>query len=1005
MVRRGSIENLIDMTAKPRPMKKLVSSHPQAALPSRSPAATLSIVLIALLFASLSATLAQTNGRTLLPAEVAHLYRSELGPDPTIYLNGPSSLRIELDSVFVDPGAVVIDDKDEERSILGSGSVDTSTVGTYTLTYTATDSVGNEALPVTRVVEVGTDWVYSVNGSNEVTITGYTGPGGNVTVPNTLGGHPVKNFGNGQSVFGWLNNSVTNVVLPSSVTAIGDYAFAWSTSLTQLSLPSGLTSIGNGALKNTAISALQIPQSVTSIGIFAFASCPNLTSLDWPAGVTTIPDSAFSGSGLTQFTIPATVTRIDYSAFANCRNLTSLAIPNGVTSIGSYAFGGTGLTSIVLPGSIEYIGDNNNNWWGGGWWSGWDSKTVYGLSDCASLTSLTISEGTKGINAGAFANLRYLTNIVIAGSVTSIGNGAFYGAGSYMNWLPGPVRTLSILPASDAPYSSINIGDSAFGDSGITDATITRELVSFGFAAFAYSYRLASLNLASSVNVFDFGDSSFAYCSSLTTIGTPASVYRVGSRAFEGSGLTSVSLPGISSIGDYAFSGVSALTRAEIGRGPLYVGPVVSIGGYAFANCNSLSELAFPTTGASAISVGSFAFANCTSLTNVTFPESSMGWEYGGFIGTQAFDGCTNLASVTIGSSIAFSSVFSNCPKLTTATLSMGFPSGFRGVSSLVNATILRGYVQDYAFNGCSNLSSVTLAEGVRTIDDQAFGNCPRLTSITIPASVTVMWENPFQGSTNLVRINVSVGNLNYFDDGGVLYSGSPTSPGALVAYPAAKSGKSLQLPQGLTDVPSGAFAFSRYLETVTFPSSLTSIGYGAFASSSVVGLYFEGDAPWTWSGSPFEGMLPAATVYCYAPSNGFTLPTWNGLPVIVMNSGTTSVRSWLQSAGFDPATSLTADPGQRGVPLLQAYAFNMDPHSRQNTQVPQPQMAGQTMSMRFYASSPGVNYVVETSDDLRSWTTNNVTVSLPDDSGHSTATMPMNASRRFMRIKLTGPQ
>jgi len=82
-----------------------------------------------------------------------------------------------------------------------------------------------------------------------------------------------------------------------------------------------------------------------------------------------------------------------------------------------------------------------------------------------------------------------------------------------------------------------------------------------------------------------------------------------------------------------------------------------------------------------------------------------------------------------------------------------------------------------------------------------------------------------------------------------------------------------------------------------------------------------------------------------------------------------------------------------------------MDPNSRDATQLPRPQMTGPTMSMRFYATSPGVNYQVETSEDLRNWSTNNVTVSLPDESGHSTATMPMNGGRRLMRIKLTGPQ
>lgn len=75
---------------------------------------------------------------------------------PTIELNGDATVAVPRDGTFTDPGATVRDNHDADRQIAASsGSVDTSTVGTYTLTYTAADSEGNSAAPVTLTVEVG----------------------------------------------------------------------------------------------------------------------------------------------------------------------------------------------------------------------------------------------------------------------------------------------------------------------------------------------------------------------------------------------------------------------------------------------------------------------------------------------------------------------------------------------------------------------------------------------------------------------------------------------------------------------------------------------------------------------------------------------------------------------------------------------------------------------------------------------------------------------------------
>ena len=122
------------------------------------------------------------------------------------------------------------------------------------------------------------------------------------------------------------NAEITNLVIPNSVTSIGDWAF---------SRCSGLTSV-------------TIPNSVTSIGDYTFYVCSGLTSVTIGNSVTSIGNGAFAGcSGLTSITIPNSVTSIGSEAFYYCSGLTSVTIGSGVTSIGSSAFDGVDIPTVV----------------------------------------------------------------------------------------------------------------------------------------------------------------------------------------------------------------------------------------------------------------------------------------------------------------------------------------------------------------------------------------------------------------------------------------------------------------------------------------------------------------------------------------------------------------------------------------------------------------------------------------------------------------------------------
>ena len=145
---------------------------------------------------------------------------------------------------------------------------------------------------------------------------------------------------------------LTSITIPSSVTSIGEYAFIGCSSLTSINVDVNNLNYSSqdGILYNktkthliqaiwTISGSITIPSSVTSIGEYAFAGCTGLTNITLPSGVTSIGEAAFYGcTGLTSITIPLGVTSIGGAAFSGCTGLTSITIPSSVTIIDRQAF-------------------------------------------------------------------------------------------------------------------------------------------------------------------------------------------------------------------------------------------------------------------------------------------------------------------------------------------------------------------------------------------------------------------------------------------------------------------------------------------------------------------------------------------------------------------------------------------------------------------------------------------------------------------------------------------
>lgn len=216
---------------------------------------------------------------------------------------------------------------------------------------------------------------FTVNSTGE-TITGLTDTGKTQTelvIPYKINDKEITKLESDRtSILAGATNKITKVVIPYSVTTIGNGAFDTCTALTSINIPNSVTSIGGGAFSYcNALTSIEIPNTITSIGLGAFNNCTALTSINIPNGVKSIENSAFNNCrGLTSVNIPNSVTTIGDSAFIYCSGLTSVNIPNSVRSIDAYAFGYcTSLTSIIIPNSVTSIGN--------GAFEGYTNLTIY----------------------------------------------------------------------------------------------------------------------------------------------------------------------------------------------------------------------------------------------------------------------------------------------------------------------------------------------------------------------------------------------------------------------------------------------------------------------------------------------------------------------------------------------------------------------------------------------------------------------------------------------------
>ena len=379
---------------------------------------------------------------------------------------------------------------------------------------------------------------------------------------------------------------VTEIVIPETITKIGDYQFYGFENVT----------------------SIIISNSVTSIGNYAFSDCSNLTNVyykgkieDWCkisfnlwnsnpmyyASHIYMLDENNEYEEVTEIVIPETITKIGDYQFYGFKSITSIEIPNSVTSIGNGAFSGCSNLIYNEYENGKYLGNSENLYF-----------ILVGVSSI-DAESITIHTNTRIIGSSAFYGCSSLENV--------------YYKGTIEDWCKISFNNYDSNPMSYASHIYMLNENNEYKE--VTEIIIPETITKICDYQFYNFKNVTSIEIPNSVT--NIGEIAFRGCSSLTSIKVDS-----GNKVYD-------------SREDCNAIIETATNTLVIGfMNTIIPSTVTSIGSGAFSGCTSLTSIEIPN---SVTSIGEYAFFGCTSLTNIEIPNSVT------YIGSSAFSGCSNL--------------------------------------------------------------------------------------------------------------------------------------------------------------------------------------------------------------------------------------------------------------------------------------------------------------------------------------------------------------------------